>query len=328
MNVSQAVHEFISNLELTEKESDDASRQHTNLRDGLTQKLDLNPDYNTFLTGSYARKTAIRPLKDIDVFCVLQRTDKRNEATLTPTLALSAIKETLEELYPGKVAAPQRRSVNIEFTGTGIAYDVVPAFIDEVAMNNDEEVFFIPDVDQSKWIRSNPRVHKQKSTDANEQAGKDLKPLTKAIKHWNRRQAENAQLRSFHLEVMAWEVMKQKPENRLEGLKDLFLGLATRVLTSTPDPAGLGPAIDDGLTWNDRIAAKTRFEEAASVMSEAMRLAKDGKTDAAHHKLYSLFGEPYPEKGKAEPTAKPNPITALASVSVPSAPDASKSRFG
>ena len=71
MTLKQAIQEFISALELTENERSEASRQHTNLRDGLAAELDLDPDYNTFLTGSYARSTATRPLNDIDVFCVL-----------------------------------------------------------------------------------------------------------------------------------------------------------------------------------------------------------------------------------------------------------------
>lgn len=326
MNLRQAVHEFISKLELTESQQEAASNQHTYLREGLMDKLELDPDFNTFLTGSYARSTAIRPLKDIDVFCVLKRTDDANPTKWTAAQALAQIKAALESIYNGKVAEPQRRSVNIEFSGTGIAYDVVPAFVDEDAEKADEEVFFIPDVDQSKWIRSNPRVHKQKSVNANENAEKELKPLTKAVKHWNRRQPENDQLRSFHIEVMAWAILTEKPANRLEGLETLFTGLASRVLSSTPDPAGLGPAIDDGMTWAERYAAKNRLEQAASVVTAAMQLAKDGKTEAAHHKLYTLFGDPYPEKGKAEPEIASKP--AVAAVALPIAPDANHSRFG
>jgi len=326
MKVSEALSEFISKLELTDAEQKEASRQHTNLRDGLVQKLELDPNHNARLMGSYSRSTAIRPLKDIDVFCVLKRTDDANPTKWTAAKALGQIKAALESLYYGKVAAPQRRSVNIEFSGTGIAYDVVPAFVDVEAEKNDQEVFFIPDVDQSKWIRSNPRVHKQKSVDANEKAGTELKPLTKAVKHWNRRQAENERLRSFHIEVMAWAVLTEKPNNRLEGLKTLFTGLASLVLSPTADPAGLGPNIDDGMTWTERYAAKNRFEQAASVMSDAIQLAKDGKTEAAHHKLYALFGDPYPEKGKPEPETASK--VAAAAVALPTATDANNSRFG
>ena len=162
------------------------------------------------------------------MFCVLKLTKDVNPTNWSPTSALQKIKETLEGLYYGKVAEPQRRSVNIEFSGTGIAYDVVPAFVDEEAKSRDEEVFIIPDVDQSKWIRSNPRVHREKSVEANEKAGKEFKPLTKAVKHWNRRQPEAHQLRSFHIETMAWSVLTEKPENRVQHSRTValvFLGI-------------------------------------------------------------------------------------------------------
>jgi len=323
MKVRQAVHEFISNLELTEAEREAASRQHTYLRDGLAGTLELDPDYNTFLTGSYSRSTAIRPLKDIDVFCVLKCTEKVNSAKLAPTEALTKIKAALESLYHEKTAKLQMRSVNIQFAGTGIGYDIVPAFVDEDAKG---EVFLIPDLHRNTWIRSNPRVHKQKSVDANDRAGTELKPLTKAVKHWNRRQAETNQLRSFHIEIMAWDVLQKKPESRIDGLKALFEGLASRVLTSTPDPAGLGPNLDEDMTEAKRNAAQNRFAQASSIVAEAIQLANDGKTESAHHKLYTLFGDPYPEKGKAEPEIAPK--VAIAAVALPTAPDANRSRFG
>jgi Second Messenger Oligonucleotide or Dinucleotide Synthetase domain len=327
MNLRQAVHDFISNLELTDNQREAASNQHTYLREQLMAELTLDPKFNTFLTGSYSRSTAIRPLKDIDVFCVLKRSDNVNPTKWTPANALAYIKSALENIYSGKVAETQRRSVNIEFSGTGIAYDVVPAFVDEDAKLLEEEVFFIPDVDLSRWIRSNPRVHMKKSVEANDKAGTQLKPLTKAIKHWNRRQSKTEQLRSFHIEVMAWDVLTTKPDNRLQGLKTLFSGLASRVLYTTPDPAGLGPAIDEGMTWAEREAAKKRFDQAAVTMAEAIQLAADGKTEAAHHKLYTLFGDPYPEKGKAEPAPSPKAAATAAAV-LPFAPDANGSRFG
>lgn len=293
MNVRQAVDEFISRLELTDAEQTEASRQHTYLRDGLASILDIDPEYNTFLTGSYSRNTAIRPLKDIDVFCVLTRTDQVDPMRLAPVDALNKIRRALESLYHDKVATLQARSVNIEFTGTGIGYDIVPAFADK---RDRGEVFLIPDMHRYTWIRSNPRVHKQKSIDANERAGKELKPLTKAIKHWNRQQPEKAQLRSFHIEVMAWDVLREKPQSRLEGLRTLFAGLATRVTRSTSDPAGLGPDLDGDMSYSDRSTAEKRFNEAACSIAEAMRLAADGKIDAAHYVLNSLFGDAFPKR--------------------------------
>jgi hypothetical protein len=236
-----------------------------------------------------------------------------------PSKALSVIKKTLDDLYPGKTAASQNRSVNIEFSGTGIAYDVVPAFVDSTTK---DEVFLIPDINAQRWIRSNPRIHKDKSISANDATNSELKPLTKAIKHWNRKLDKNIRLRSFHIEIMAWDVLTQPPESRLLGLITLFDGLAGRVLRPTPDPAGLGPNVDADLTTHERQDAQRRFMDAASKIKEARTLSEDGKKEAAHYIMYQLFGDPYPDKGKQDTlTSKPTSV-------FPSAPDDSGSRFG
>lgn len=322
MTLRQAVHDFISALELTPKERSDASRQHIYLRDGLAQRLELDPDHGAFLTGSYARSTAIRPLKDIDIFCVMKPTLALDPKVHHPSVALTVVNDALETTYLGKVAEPQNRSVNIEFSGTGIAYDVVPAFVDTTTV---DEVFLIPDIDANRWIRSNPKVHAEKSTAANAATGDALKPLTKAIKHWNRSFDKEVRLRSFHIEVMAWDVLTAPPTDRLEGLLTLFTGLVDRVRRPTPDPAGLGPALDADLVWSTRQDAAQRFQEAAAEIRRAQSLAADGNLEGAHHVLFTLFGEPYPEKGKAP--AKVSPAGA-GSIVFPSAPDGSGSRFG
>lgn len=319
MTIRQAIHEFISLLELTEHERAEASRQHTFLRESLSKKLSLHPDHGTFLSGSYSRSTAIRPLNDIDVFCVMLPGPGCDPSQDPPSKGLDVVQTALEAIYPKKDVRRQNRSVNIAFTGTGIAYDVVPAFVDTTSS---DLVYLIPDLRAWRWIRSNPRIHKERSMEANARAEGELKPLTKAAKYWNRRQPEAAQLRSFHLEVMAWSVITQKPEDRLSGLLTLFDGLARRVYERTPEPAGLGPDLDEDLSPAERRDASERLRAAVDEIRRAQGLAADGKTEAAHHVLYQLFGDPYPERGRPESPSSQGPSFVFP------APDALSKRFG
>lgn len=307
MTVAQALQSFLSSLELTEAQREKASNQHTYLRTQLQQRLAVD---DNFLSGSYSRGTAIRPLNDIDVFVVLN--SDKNAALLraNPADTLKLIQSTLSAIYPDKTTRRQARSVNIAFTGTDIAYDVVPAF------RVNSEVYRIPDADGGRWISTNPRVHKERSTAANERAGKKLKPLTKAAKHWNARNGKP--LRSFHLEVMAWEALSADPGTYLDGLARLFSGLRDRVLSPCPEPAGLGPNLEIGAP--DRGAARQKLAEASELATQARDLANSGRTAQAHKLLRELLGPDYPEKGSA-------------AVVVPSAPaaqavDAPAKRFG
>ena len=72
ITVAEAFKKFRGRLELTKQEQDDASRRQNEIRDYLKTKFDIERD---FLTGSYRRWTKTKPLKDVDIFCVLGKKD-------------------------------------------------------------------------------------------------------------------------------------------------------------------------------------------------------------------------------------------------------------
>jgi predicted nucleotidyltransferase len=300
----QAFETFLQKLELTEPERTKASDQHRYMREQLQQRLSVD---DNFLTGSYARYTAIRPLNDIDIFVVLRTPSMRDR----PHQYLDLIKRTLEGIYSGKTSQPRPRSINIEFTGTGIAYDVVPAFL---VMDG---VYEIPDADASRWIRTNPKIHMQRSTQANEAANKKLKPLIKAVKHANNKHGKLA--RSFQLDVLAWGILTRDPGPYMDGLCQLLAKLGDQITLDCPDPAGLGPSINPSADKCRKAQAWLR--DMSRLAEDARDLAGRGKLGEAHAKMYELFGDPWPEKGSS---SKP----AAGFVGASGAVDDSRSRFG
>ena len=163
---------------------------------------------------------------------------------------------------------------------------MVPAFADG------EDVYLIPD-GSSGWMKTNPKTHATLSTEANEAAGKKLKPLLKAVKH--AKNTHEAEARSFHLEALSWEILTSKPETHIDGLVELLEGLAARICDPCPDPAGLGEDIRPSKARC--LTAQTWLEEMAGLARDARRLAKDGKLGEAHAKMRELFGPEWPEKG-------------------------------
>lgn len=309
--VQEAFEDLLRSLELTDRERKDASDQHTYMRTQLQQRLAVEKN---FLTGSYARKTAVRPLNDIDVFVVLKPTRNLYKGT-APSAVLEVIKDTLEAIYPEKTAMIQARSVNIEFSGTGIAYDVVPAFLDE----SDDEIYWIPDCDAPRWIKTNPQKHMSQSTAANEAANKKLKPLLKAVKHANHVHGKKA--RSFHLEVLSWKILKSDPGAYINGLVTLFTGLRDTIMDACPDPAGLGVDIRPSATkLRD---AKAWLETMTGLAKEAEEFAAQGNKGEAHLKLREIFGDLWPEKGSSGKSRGGG-----AAIVGSGAVDDSRSRFG
>lgn len=261
MSVASTFQSYLSSLELTDRERADASDQQVALRDRLRRHLAGFVDSR--LVGSYRRGTAIRPLKDIDVFVVLDARQHRRDVPDAPLRLLQTIDRALRASYPDHQPRIQGRSVNIGFSGTGIGYDIVAAFAPTWTGAPDTEppYYEIPDRRVSAWIRTNPAKHREACIAANERAGGMLNGLIKAAKHWSR--ANDKPLSGFHIEVMSYSAFRSKPDDPRAGLRDLLQHLAHAVQFACPDPARLGPEIDADLTAQERAHARKLLQGAA-----------------------------------------------------------------
>lgn len=320
--VRQAMSTFLSALELTEKQDETAREQRDRVHEVLKEGLSVA---ETIFSGSFARKTAIRPLNDIDLFIVLSQKGHGTLREQPPEDCLKEVQKVLDKAWPNKEhPILQRRSVRVDFSGTGIGYDVVPAFVHP----ENEEVYEIPDRNTGKWIYSNPRAHKEYAIEANNRAGQRAKPLVKALKHWNQRR-DPAPLKSFHLELMVYALLQSAPASDAEGIASLFEGLATSVLGSCPDPAGLGPNIDEGMTSKERNTVRELLLTAGKDARAAVEAAASGETETAHYLWRRIFGDRYPEAGKEpETTVAPTSSAAAAAAAARTATDAASKRFG
>ncbi len=289
LTITQAFEKCIQNLELTEAERANASNQQNVVRDNL--QTHLGGVTRHFLSGSFSRRTAIRPLNDIDLFIILDPAVHRDVyPPATPEQCLQKVQRALQKAYPNKPAARiQGRSVNIEFQGTGIGYDVVPAFA--VSENR----YMIPDRERQSWINTDPERHKAACTAANTRAGSKLNPLIKLAKQWN--QEHGRVLRSFHIEVMSYSAFSSPPASYPEGITALFEYLASAVLVPCQEPAGVGPRIDAGMPSQERGKANQAFQQAATNARKALELDRLGRVREAHGIWRELFGVVYPERG-------------------------------
>ena len=287
MGVAATFQSYLSSLELTEREQAEAARQQEALRERLRGHLAIEVSR---LVGSYHRGTAIRPLKDIDVFVVLDPRRHRREGPEAPLRLLQEIERALRAGYPQHQPRIQGRSVNIEFSGTEIAYDIVPAFAPSGTGAGAEPPYYeIPDRRVSRWIRTNPLAHREACVAANARAGDMLNGLIKAAKHWNR--ANGKPLSSFHIEVMSYSAFGAKPADPRTGLRDLFRHLASAVQFDCQDPAHLGRPIDADLTPQERASAREQLLQAERIAAAAVEAERWRDDDAAIRGWRSLLGD-------------------------------------
>lgn len=293
LSVEEAFRKFRSRLELNEREEKNASKRHTEIREHLRQQFVIEDD---FLTGSYRRYTKTKPLKDVDIFCVLGKSERhfRDEH---PTKVLEAFRKALTKLYPSGAVTLQRRSVEVDFgvvvdaeDNTDyrvVSMDVVPAF----AFG---EHYEIPDKDSGKWIKTNPTVHAQAAVEAHEAYSKEWKGLVRMAKYWNNHNGKPIKP-SFLLEVMALGCLAPPFCGKFEyEFQGMFATFSNRIFDTWPDPAALGPAVSDMMNDSEKRAASQALAAAGRKATLAIDLARQGKNGEALQAWRALFGPKFP----------------------------------
>jgi len=280
-------------LNLTKKDIEKV-QVHIELREKLETKLEFkgkdNDETYSFLTGSYSRNTAIRPPKDVDFFIVLN--DKKY-GDLKPSELLNLLEKTLKEILPDTTIFQQTHSVTIEYDEE-FSIDVIPAF------ETNSELYKIPHVSENTdiWLESNPKIHGEKLTEANDTTNGLLVPLVKLLKAWKRDKC--SYVKSFHLELLAIEIINNSDiESYTEGI-NLFFDNASNYLENSciVDPANSDNLVDDYLVDDERENLKYLIKTEAVIAQNAVSLENDGKTDESIKEWDKIFAF-NPEKKKS-----------------------------
>lgn len=112
---------FRRNLEITDLQERVAAVRQERVRAAVARGLTVQ---DSFLTGSYRRRTMIGPLRaDVDIVTVLDRIYRRRG----PRAVLDLVKSTLQEEYPSSRVSRNGQAVTIRFSDFTV--DVVPAFV-------------------------------------------------------------------------------------------------------------------------------------------------------------------------------------------------------
>ncbi|RUL77488.1 CBASS oligonucleotide cyclase [Dyella choica] len=296
ITLNEAFRKFRSRLELNDREQDNASARHNEVRDFLSTKFDIERD---FLTGSYARYTKTKPLKDIDILFELGN-DEQHYRKKSPSALIRAFHDALVEKYGKDNVKEDGRAVNVSFgvkpdqdDNTDyriLSIDAVPAF-------RSGSHYEIPDADTQEWIQTNPEIHDEKSIEANKAYSGEWKGLVRMLKYWNNnsKHGERPVKQSFMLEVMALDCLYGDWQGRFDyEFQGLFATLADRIFDPWPDPAGLGPPVSDSMTTLQKTRARDLLQAASQEASLAIHLARQGKNGEALAAWRNLFGPKFP----------------------------------
>ena len=296
LTVDEAFRKFKSRLELNTREQQNATARHTEVREHIRSRFSIDRD---FLTGSYARHTKTKPLKDIDIFFVMGESEKhyRDKAA---SVVLSDYEKVLIDKYGRDAIIRQNRSINVDFgvivdadENTDyriVSVDVVPA----LAKGDD---FEIPDQSSGNWIKTNPEIHAEKAVEAHQAYSKEWKGLVRMVKYWNNHvdHGQKPIKPSFLIEVMSLECLYGGWGGQFDReIQNLFATLADRIGETWPDPAGLGPPISASMDAARITQARVALNAAAAQAGVAINHARQGRNGEALRTWRNLFGPKFP----------------------------------
>jgi len=291
ISVSEAFERFRQRLELSDSEQQDAIRRRNELSACIHASFEIERE---FLTGSYARHTKTKPLKDVDIFFCLGPTEQKWRSQ-PPAAVLQAFETCLGAEYGKDSVKGGRRCVTVDFDkrnptadaeGKVLSNDAVPAF-------ERAEYYEIPDRELGQWIRTDPDIHKEKATAKNKALGGKWVPLVKMLKRWNR-SAKKPIAPSFLIEVMALDLVDPPFTSYPSEVRRFFAAALEGIQRTWPDPAGYGPPVSDQMTPPKRAVAIAALRTAEVKAARAVHLEQQGKNTEALALWREVMGRYFP----------------------------------
>ena len=236
---------------------------------------------NHFLTGSYDRQTKTKKLKDVDIFVVIDPGGPQGSLGAgSGTAAITALRDVLVTRW--SELETDDNVVTIKYSDEDVAsYEVAPVF------QRKGRGYRMPN--GAGWMDTDPQEHAALITAKNKECNGSFVPFVKMVKGINREAGEPIDP-SFLMEVMALKLVLPPFGRFRDEIRFFLASVADRVTDDWPDPAGLGPDINGGISYSRRTQIADVVREWLAVAEEALLLENDRRERAAVEKWRELFG--------------------------------------
>jgi len=285
MNVREAFEEFDEALKLDPRERQEAIDLHHQIRAVLAKAGICT---HAILQGSFARKTMIAPLRDIDMIGFLS--EEHRHLMTTPggvAKAMDLIEDALRDVFPLAAYERSRHAIKVDFPELGFIFDLVPAF-----ERDESDLIDIANLDADTWDESNTRVLIEVVGERNAVCEGRFIHQVRMIKHWARLSLPG--LFGLYRESASFDGIKG-PADHARAVSDALAALEL----------GLDLALQYGPTGGDNLYLKLEPGVATSALQnvrvarqkaeEAIELEAAGDNEAALGIWYSIFGDPFPK---------------------------------
>lgn len=285
MNLNERFEALDDNLKLDNGERDRAIASHNRLGDLLVA---AGIAKRTRLQGSFARKTMLPPLHDVDK--IIELVDDL-AATLDgpggPEKAMLLIRDRVGKAMPTARFEFKQHAIGIVLPGDGFAFDAVPAFNDEDGTG----WIRIADLEDDDWEPSNTYLLIETVAARNHECkGRfvhQVRMAKQAVKH------ADINLPGLHTETFTFNAVVSKVDHAEAVAATLATG-ASMLLGAYTEPTGVD-RIDIRLDSDQKAKAQVAIERLAARAADALRLADSGDEDGAGAIWHEIFGDPFPK---------------------------------
>jgi hypothetical protein len=173
----------------------------------------------TYLTGSYSRNTALRPLDDVDIVVEVDPAQwpKRGlgawwSGLPRPDDVLKRTADAVRYRYRKAGGNPEHRPTKVRQQRCSVGVMLSDLHIDLVLAvpdSSDQDLLRLPDRHAGRWFVSRPRVHKSLVSSLNSQHAGKFVPVVKLLKRWNAGLPATAKMKGFVVETMAYYVFSE-----------------------------------------------------------------------------------------------------------------------
>jgi len=267
--------------------------------------------------GSFARKTKIRPLDDIDFLIILNsqgtsetippsgsgynrwlRMDDKTKPLanfldaygfVNSTRVLNKIRDSLPNVsqYAKAEIKKNQQAVVINLKSYSWVFDVVPAVAVQDVWKTGISHYLIPD-GAGEWIRTDPRKDAANMTAANQNNGGNLLPVMRLLKYWNNHTYNKPRLPSYYFETLVLRTFQgtHSLASVQSGLDYFFNNAPLYLNMACPDPKRLGPNLDAAVGADARQKVNAALREAAQRSGYALLYERQSD---AQNAIYEIF---------------------------------------
>jgi len=329
--VNQAFNTFKKNVVNLDT---DISKTARNSRDWLLEQIaNFKVKDNTFPVlysdinihfGSFARKTKIRELDDIDLMIGLsaqgstyiERTDKieidvarvandllnlchDNTSKLNSRKVINKFVSACSNIpqYSSAVIKRNQEAATLRLSSYTWNFDIVPSFM-TTTNNAGVSYYLIPD-GNGNWKKTDPRIDRDRTSRINQAHNGNILDVIRVMKYWNRRPTMPT-MPSYLLETMILDYYDNQTIAATQYVNFEFPEVITHIhnniMSPVYDPKDIQGDINN-LSNEDKTKIKDKAYSDYYKATDAIKLEQDGEMEGSINKWREIFGDSFPEYG-------------------------------